>query len=340
MSTTGPAQFARRRFARTFLAGVVALTAGTAAFADGDEFSSPAYGQLRSGDSAPSVDVVPEVMEKARETAGIDERLGQTLPLDLQFTDSTGETVTLGDYFKGDRPVLIQMAYYRCPKLCGEISQGMVRSMRSLASDLEISKDFEVLTISFDSRESAELAAANKEAVVDVLERDWPVEHVEAGWGHLVGDDLNIKKLTDALGYRFGWIAEAQQYSHPAVLVVATPDGKISRYLYGVTFEPQTLRLSLIDGSNGTITPSLKDAFVLSCFDYDPTTGKYTATAYTAMRIAGAVTVVAMAGVIGFMLFVEKKGRLRRHPMAGTPIDEADDSEGGQPKPPATAFTS
>ena len=273
-------------------------------------------------DAAQVNDYVPNLLTKARQTAGVDEKLDAKLPLDLEFTDSTGKTVKLGDYFTGKRPVVIQMAYYRCPKLCGEISKGMVRSMKSLAGDLTIGKDFEVLTISFDSRESPELAAQNKEAIIDVMKRVSPEQSVRDGWHCLVGDDLNIKRLTDAMGYKFGWVAEAQQYSHPAVLVVATPDGRVSRYLYGVTYAPDTMRLTLTNASEGTITPSLADKFILSCFSFDPSTGKYTATAYTLMRLAGAVTVLAIVLVIGFMLVMEKRGKMRRGKYAGTPMDE------------------
>lgn len=316
-----------RRGAALMLASAllsVAIAPGaTAPAADADKASAPtAYGHLRSEDDAPDLQIVPEALKKAREAAGVDERVGQPLALDLTFTDSTGEAVELADFFKGDRPVLLQLAYFRCPQLCGEISQGMIRSMRSLSEELRINADLQVLTISFDTREGPRLAEVNKAAVVEVLSRDWPAADVEAGWDHLVSDDLNVQKLTDALGYRFGWIEEAQEYSHPAALVVLTPDGRVSRYLYGTSFDPQTLRLSLIDASEGTITPSLKDVFILNCFDYDPSTGKYTATAYTLMRVAGGAMVLVMASVIGFLLFAERTGRLRRHPMAGTPVDE------------------
>ena len=274
-------------------------------------------------DPAKVNDYLPNLLNKARQTAGVDEKLDAKLPLDLEFTDSTGKTVKLGDYFTGKRPVVIQMAYYRCPKLCGEISKGMVRSMKSLAGDLTIGEDFEVLTISFDSRESPELAGQNKEAILDVMKRVSPEQSVRDGWHCMVGDDLNIKRLTDAMGYKFGWVAEAQQYSHPAVLVIATPDGRVSRYLYGVTYAPDTMRLTLTNASEGTITPSLADKFILSCFSFDPSTGKYTATAYTLMRLAGVVTVIVLGSIIGFMLIMEKRGKLRRGKYAGTPIDEA-----------------
>lgn len=308
--------------AALLLSGVAAPATPADAARDGNAAMPAPYGQLRSGNDVPDHQVVPKALQKAREAAGIDEMVGQSLALDLTFTDAAGKRVELADYFKGDRPVLLQLAYFRCPQLCGEISQGMIRSVRALSEELEIAEDFQVLTVSFDTREGPDLARVNKAAVVDVLSRDWPAANVEAGWDHLVSDDLNVQKLTEALGYRFGWIEEAQEYSHPAALVVLTPDGRISRYLYGTSFDPQTLRLSLIDASEGTITPSLKDVFILNCFDYDPSTGKYTATAYTIMRIAGGMMVLVMASVIGFLLFAEKRGRLGRHPMAGTPVDE------------------
>lgn len=285
---------------------------------------------------------VPEVMQKARAVARVDEKLNERLPLDLQLTDSDGRTVRLGDYFKGERPVVIQMAYYRCPQLCGEITQGMIRSMRSLSEELDIGEDFEVLTISFDSREKAALASANKDATVEVLGRSWPQQNVRDGWQFMVGEDAGIVALTDALGYRFGWIEEAQQYSHPAAVVICTPDGRISRYLYGVGYDPQTLRLSLINASQGTITPSLKDVFVMSCFAYDPQTGKYTPVATKIMRLAGAATVVALVSLVGFMLVLERKGKLLRHPMAGTPAPDNDDDHSEDdrhdPPPPRSAF--
>jgi protein SCO1/2 len=260
------------------------------------------------------------------------------LPADLVFTDGDGRTVRLGDYFDGERPLVIQMAYYRCPKLCGEISKGMIRSIKSLSEELKISNDFQVVTISFDSRETPALAGANRDAVVEVLGRTAGETAVREGWDFLVGDDVNIKALADALGYRFGWIEEAQQYSHPAAVVVVAPDGTVSRYLYGTSYDPSTLRLSLVDASQGTISPSLKDVFILSCFDYDPAVGKYTATAYTLMRIAGVTTVVTLASIIGFLLIAERRGKLRRLANAGTSIEDLEEQD-GQPRPPRTAFS-
>ena len=329
---------------RRVLAFLAVALATAVAPAAADERSPPGNQPVMPGAPRPPgsempANYNPPILQEARAAAGIDEKTGQKLPPDLVFTDGLGATVRLGDYFDGQRPVIIQLAYYKCPKLCGEISKGMVRSMKSLAEELKISDDFQVITISFDSRETPALAAANKEAVVEVLGRTVSKEAVSEGWDMLVGDDANIKPLADALGYRFGWIEEVQQYSHPAAVVVVAPDGRISRYLYGTSYDPMTLRLSLVDASQGTISPSLKDVFILNCFDYDPAIGKYTATAYTLMRIAGATTVIVMASVIGFLLIAERRGKLRRMANAGTSIEEYEEQQRKGPPPPRTAFS-
>lgn len=303
-----------------WLLGVIGL-AGSA---------SAQYQRPQTNDLAPAQDAT---LEKARGKANIVEKLGESLPLDATFTDSDGKVVTLGEIFARGKPVIIQMAYYRCPQLCGEVMNGMVASMRGLEGDLEIGEDFEVITISFDSRESAQLAGENKDATVKVMTRSFDEENVRAGWGFWVGDDLNIQRVADAIGFEFGWIPEVQQYSHAAVIVLATPDGRVSRYLYGVTYEPQTLRLSVIEASEGKLQPDLSDAIIYYCFSYDPMTGKYTATAMTVMKIGGVLTVLTLGTVIGFLILAERHGRMRKHPMAGTPMEETNEA-------PASAFSS
>ena len=286
-------------------------------------------------------DYVPPLLQKARDTAGIDDKTGQYLPRDIELIESTGRRVTLGEYFDGQRPVIIQLAYYRCPKLCGEITQGMVTSMRALAQELGLGEDYQVLTVSFDSREPVSLAAANKDAVVDVLGRTVSRDAVQRGWSFFVGEDEHLKPLTQAMGYRFGWLAEVEQYSHPAAIVVCTPDGKISRYLYGASYDTTAMRLGLINASQGTITPSLKDQFILTCFEFDPKIGKYTPTAIGLMRLAGVTTIFVLAGLITFMVIAERRGRFRRHRYRGMPAEGEPDviDEEERPRPPRTAFS-
>ena len=287
--------------------------------------AAPALGQYQQPQSgALDGQFDSEALSEARQKAGVDEKIGDALPRGVTFTNSDGEQVTLGDVLDEGRPVIVQMAYYRCPALCGEVMNGMVRSMLALEGDLEIGRDFEVITASFDSRETVKLASENKDATVDVMTRGFDEQSVRDGWNFWVGDDLNIKRLVDALGFRFGWVESAQEYSHAGVIVLVTPEGRVSRYLHGTSFEPQTLRLSLVEASEGRLRPSLQDAVIYYCFDYDPSTGKYTATAMTVMKIGGAATVLTLGSIIALLIAAERRGRLRRHPNAGTPADESE----------------
>ena len=281
--------------------------------------ASAQYSRPSTGDLPPAND---PTLQEGREKAAVTEHVGDVLPSDLTFTDSDGNTVTLGDVLDGDKPVILQMAYYRCPQLCGEVMNGMVRSMLALDGQLDIGEDFEVITVSFDSREGPALAKANEDATVDAMKSKFDADDVRAGWHFWTGDDGNIQRLADAIGFGFAWVPEANEYSHQAVIVLLDPNGKVSRYLYGTSYQAQTLRLSVIEASEGNLQPSLGDAFVYYCFAYDPTTGKYTATARTIMMIGGGATALTLACVLGFLFVAERNGRRFRHPNAGTPMPE------------------
>jgi protein SCO1/2 len=275
--------------------------------------ASSAFGQYQRPQAGevtkPQADAA---LKRSREAAGINEKVGNVVPRDLTFTNAQGETITVGDILDQGRPVILQLAYYRCPALCGEVINGMARGMRGMTA-YTIGTDFEVVTVSFDSREPASLAADNKEATVDALARAGiDKQDASAGWNFWVGDDANIAKLADSVGFRFAWIEEAQEYSHPGTVVLLTPDGVISRYMHGTSYDPQALRLNLVEASEGTLRPTLGDAFIYYCFAYDPTTGKYTATARTVMMIGGGVTMFTLTVVIGFLLLAERRGRRQR----------------------------
>ncbi len=305
-----------RHLARTGALGACAAAVAMLGLAG---MASAQYGRPDTGDLKPAND---PTLEEGRAKAAVTEHVGDVLPKDLTFTDSNGQTVTLGDVLDGEKPVILQMAYYRCPQLCGEVMNGMVRSMLALDGQLAIGDDFEVITVSFDSRESSQLAKTNLDAIVDAMSGTFDADDVRQGWHFWTGDDGNIQKLADAIGFGFAWVPEANEYSHQAVIVLLDPNGKISRYLYGTTYNPQTLRLSVVNASKGSLQPSWGDAFVYYCFAYDPTTGKYTATARTVMMIGGGVTAVTLACVLGFLFLAERKGRRFRHPNAGTPEPE------------------
>jgi protein SCO1/2 len=235
-----------------------------------------------------------------REVA-FDQRIGERLPLDVVLRDETGASVRLGDYF-GSRPVILVPAYYECPMLCTVVLNGVTATLRSLSFD--VGKEFTVVTFSFNPRETSALAARKKAGYVGRYGRPG----ADAGWHFLTGDEDQIRRLTDAMGFRYTWDAAQQQYAHASGLVVATPDGRLSRYLYGVEFPARDLRLALVEASAGRLGTSV-DALLLFCFHYDATTGRYGAAAMNAVRAGGVVTLLALG--IGIAVLRRREGRSR-----------------------------
>ncbi len=249
-----------------------------------------------------------ELLEKIQ----VVEHLGDKLPLDLAFTDSTGKAVKLGDYFDGERPVVIAMIYYRCPMLCGLVLNGMTEAFKNMK--MTIGEEFQVVVVSFDPLETPELAAQNKRGYLAEYGRDTGT--VAAGWHFLVGKEKNIKQLTETIGFGYAWEPTTKQYVHKASIQVITPDGVLSRYLYNVVFEPKTMRLSLVEASDGKIGTTI-DQFILSCFHYDPATGTYAAQAMGIVRLGGFGTMILIGLVVGVWIVIGKKRR-NRHVLSGT----------------------
>ncbi len=247
--------------------------------------------------------VEPYVPEGMRDV-GIDEKPGSQVPSEIRFVDEKGRTVRIGDYFNDKRPIVIQLGYFGCPMLCGQISQGTIESLRPL--ELEIGKDFELVYVSFDPAEDSALAALKKQSYIDAPGAPTGVRN----WHFLTGTPENIRALTLATGFQFKWVSESKQFSHPAALIVLTPDGRISRYLYGQRFDPSTLRLSLVEASDGRIGTTW-DRIILTCFSYDGKSGRYSMQALTLMRIAGVATVLGLACIIGIALYRERRNRQR-----------------------------
>jgi len=233
----------------------------------------------------------------------IDQKIGDPLPLDAAFKDSTGRDVRLGDYFK-DKPVIVTMVYYECPMLCTLVLNGLVRALRPLS--LSIGKDFEVVTVSFNPKEGPELAAAKKKSYLDSYRRDGG----GAGWHFLTGDEHSIHRLTDALGFHYAFDPERGEYAHGAAIMLATPDGHIARYFFGVEYPSNDVRLALVEASAGTVG-TVVDQLLLLCYHYDPSTGRYTALTLGTLRVGGLITLMGLVGFIGFMTRRERTARRR-----------------------------
>lgn len=221
---------------------------------------------------------------------GIDQRLDQQVPLDLPFRDESGDVVHLGEYF-GTKPVILSLVYYECPMLCTTALNGLLESLKELKFD--VGKQFEVLTVSFDPTEKPPLAAAKKALYVGTYGRPGAAD----GWHFLTGDQDSIRRLTEAVGFRYNYDPSIKQYVHATGLIVLTPQGRIARYFYGIQYPAGNLRLGLVEASQGKIGSPV-DEVLLYCCQYDPETGKYSLIISRVLKIGAAITVLSLGGLI------------------------------------------
>lgn len=252
-----------------------------------------------------------EPMPKEFVDVGVDERMGAKLPLELTVVDDSGKTIALRDLFTRGKPVILQLGYFGCPKLCGQVSEATLDSITEL--DLLMGRDFEMIYLSFDPKERSTLAREKKlfyvQRYVDgkSLTAQQSVQAAN-GWHFLTTDQVTATAITRAVGFKYKWVESAQQYSHAAVLIMITPDGTVSRYLYGAAFPSKTLRLSLVDASSGKVG-SIMDQLILFCFHFDPNTGTYTVQAMRLMKFGGFLTVMCLGAMTGLMVL---RGRQMR----------------------------
>ena len=237
---------------------------------------------------------LPEVVRNV----GIDQRLNEQLPLDIEFRNEDGRLVTLAEFFH-DKPVVLSLVYHECPMLCSEVLEGMLRAFRVLR--FEVGKEFEVLTVSFNPREDAALARSAKESYL----RRYKRQGAARGWHFLTGDQTSIDRITKAVGFRYRYDAQKNQYAHAGGIMVLTPQGRLSRYFYGIEFAPKDLRLGLVEASENKIG-SIVDQVLLFCYHYDPVTGKYGLVILTTMRIVGVLFVLGLAAYVVAMLRRER----------------------------------
>jgi protein SCO1/2 len=257
-------------------------------------------------------DMPASVRPAALRDVGFDQRLGERLPLDLVLRDEDGRAVDLGAYF-GSRPVVLSVVYYDCPMLCTLTLNGLVSALATLSFD--VGREFEVVTVSFDPREGPELARAKKAAYLQRYKRPGAA----AGWHFLTGDAAALRALTAAVGFRYAWDERTSQFAHPAGVVVLTPDGRISRYLYGVEYAPKDLRLALVESAAGRIGNAV-DQVLLFCYQYDPQNGRYGAVVMRLVRAGGVLTLAALAALV-FTLRRAERRRASAYPRPA-PLEE------------------
>ncbi|QLY25725.1 SCO family protein [Bdellovibrio sp. KM01] len=229
--------------------------------------------------------------DKARELqgVGIEEKLGKKLDLGMKFKDETGKEVALGDYFDGKHPVIISPVYFSCPGLCNFHLNGLTDALKVMDKNWTVGGKFKVVAISFDSKETPEIAAHKKELYMKLYDRPGS----ESGWHFLTGNEQQVRALTEAIGFKFRWDETQKEWAHASAAVVASPEGTVSRYLPGIMFNQQDIKLALNEATEGKIG-NFVDSLVLYCFQYDPHKSKYSLAAVSIMKMGGGVMLLVM----------------------------------------------
>jgi protein SCO1/2 len=241
----------------------------------------------------------------------ISQHLNEQIPPDIAFRDEIGNTVHLGDYF-GKKPIVLSLVYFECPALCTEVLNGELRTMKVLS--LGLGKDYEAVTVSFEPKDTPTLAKAKKDVYVGQYGRPGSVQ----SWHFLTGDQPSIDALTQAAGFQYAYDSAIKQYAHAAAILVLTPEGRISRYFYGVQYSARDLRFGLVEASEGKIG-TLTDHAILYCYQYDPMTGKYGVIVMNVVRAGGILTVLAL-GLFMLIMFRRERNHPAVPPVAGVKV--------------------
>ena len=262
-----------------------------------EHYNSPLYSPKTYDPAASAGSGLPPALDKI----GIEQKLGEQLPLETQVTDEDGRSVSLGSLFTNGRPAVLALVYYECPMLCNEVLNGLTGSLKGIS--LEAGKDFDVIALSFDARENDKPGLAkNKKAAY--LER-YGRANAAKGWHFLTGSQASIDAITKAAGFSYRWDEKSNQFAHAGGVMVVTPQGKMSRYFYGIDYSPRDLKLGLIESADSKVG-SAADQMLLYCYHYDPATGKYGLQILSVVRLGAVLTLLGM-GAMGFVFWRRKK---------------------------------
>ena len=261
--------------------------------------------------AAADAQVLSDKPPEAIDGVTVNEKLGERLPINLTFTDSTGDVVPLSAFFDGEKPVVLALVYFGCPVICTLVLDQLAETFRDL--DYTIGEDYNVVVVSIDHTEGVTESSTRKQSDLAgyLKTHGGDADTVSGGWAFLTGDPTSIRMLADACGWVFKPLPNGE-FSHPAAVMVASPDGVLTRYLYGFDYPVRQLKLSLLDASEGKIASSLGDRVLFYCYHYDPAAGAYSMEAMAVMRIAGVLTVVVLTGLIGGLLLVERVRKKNR----------------------------
>ena len=269
----------------------------TAAAQKNEHYNSPLYSPRKYDPAQQSANGIPDPLKKV----GIEQKLGEQLPLETKFKDENGNIVALGDYFKSGRPVIVTLVYYDCPMLCNQVLNGLTGSLKGIS--LDAGKDFDVVAISFDAKEfdKPEIAKNKKASYMERYGRPG----TEQGFHFLTGEQASIDAVTNAVGFTYEWDEASEQFAHASAIMIATPQGVLSKYFYGIDYAPRDVRLGLVESAENKVG-GVTDQLLLYCFHYDPSTGKYGLAVLRIMRGAAVATLLGMAAM-GFVFWRRNK---------------------------------
>lgn len=280
--------------------GIAAVMLASVAFVGAqkaEHYNSPLYSPRTYDPNVTSANGLPDTLKKV----GIEQKLGDQLPLDTELKDESGNIVTLGSYFGKGRPVIVAFVYYECPMLCNQVLNGLTGSLKGI--NFNAGREFDVVAISFDAKEfdKSDLARNKKAGYIERYGRP----ETANGWHFLTGSEASIQKVTSAAGFTFEWDEKSQQFAHAAGVMIATPDGKLSRYLYGIDYSPKDLKFGIMESAEKKVgNPA--DQLLLYCFHYDPASGKYGLAILNLVRLGGIATLLGM-GAMGLVFWRRNK---------------------------------